>query len=720
MSGPTGYRLSIDGLAQALQVVRFEGHEAISELFEIRVTLSCDDEALAFSQAVGRPAVLTASTERDVRHFHGIVSRFEQGEEGEPLTTYHVTLVPLVYRLLLRRTSRVFEQMSVPDVVRRVLQLAGIPAALTRFVLHGSYAVREHVLQHRESDWAFVSRLLADEGIFYFFDQREDGCVLVIADTPLSHPAITGEAIVPFRGSQGALSGGEHVTAFRYSEQLRPGRVSMRGYSYQHPRLPLASDLRGPGDEALELHEHEDFDEPKSALSHIQQKARVTLEAWQSAGRAADGASTCVRFAAGSKFTLSEHPRDAFNGPYLITRITHLASRAGVDYSYSNKITCIPADVPFRPLPLTKKPVVHGVQTAVVVGPAGEEIHTDALGRVKIHFHWDREGHGDGQSSCWVRVSQAWAGGAMGSVLIPRVGHEVVVDFIDGDLDRPIVIGSVYHGVNLPPVTLPGDRTASTLKSSSVPGGKGSNELRVEDAAGAEEIFVHAQRDLTVDVEHDEQRTVGHDETLLVENDRDKTVQGNEREKIGIDKDIEIGGSRSEQIGAQEWVQVGGNSSKTVAANQSETTGQSRTLTVGANHTEVIGQSLAIMVGASKSEAVTHDSVETVGQDKRSSIDGTYRISVGGPMITGAESSEEHIDTDKTVRVGTRFEITSGKSRVIIEEGGKIIVEGPDVEIRSSGPVKVAGKKLQVKATGPVQIKAAGRIDLKGRRVEVN
>lgn len=720
MLGIADCRLSIDGLAQAPRVLGFEGREAISELFEVQIAVACDDDAVVFGNVVGRAAQLSVRTEHGIRRFHGIVGRVEQGDEGEPLLVYRVTLVPLAYRLLLRRTSRVIEQLSAPDVVRRVLDLAAIPSSSYRFELHGKYAVREHAIQYRESDWAFVSRLLEEEGIFYFFEQGEDRCVLVIADTPFSHPVIQGGAAVPFRGPRGALAGGEHFTALRFAEQLGPARVTMSGYSYRHPSLPLASDLRADGDEGLVIHEHEAFDEPKTALAQLDQKARVTLETWQSSRRAAEGKSTCARLAAGSKVTVTEHPHDAWSGEYLITSVTHSTSGAGEHFVYSNRCDCIPSSVPFRPAKRTPKPLVPGVQTAIVVGPAGEEIHTDALGRVKVQLHWGKEGGADGGSSCWARVRQAWAGGRAGSLVIPRVGEEVVVDFIEGDIDRLLVIGSVSNGVNLPPYTLPGDRTVSGIRSSSVPGGSGANELRIDDQAGAEEVYVHAQRNLATVVENDEERTIRHDATLSVGGDRSKSVQGSETEEIGADRTARIGGDRSEQVGGKEWVQVGGTSSKTVASHQSETTGANRTMTVGQNHTEVVGQNLSVMVGATRSESVGHDSAETVGADKRASVAGTYRISVGGPMITEAESAEDDVQTEKTVRAGTRFEIASGKSRVIIEASGKIVIEGDDVEIRSAGPVKVQGTRLAVKATGPVQIKSAGRVDIKGKRIEVN
>ena len=718
VTGGAAYAFHVDGLSSRLEVVGFEGEEAISELFELRVTLSCAEEALAFADVVGLPATLTLRGGREPRFVHGIVSRFEQGEDGEPLTTYHATLVPSVYRLLLRRTSRIFQQRSVPEIVLDVLAEAGLPESAYRLELHEAYPPREHTIQYRESDWAFVSRLLESEGIFYFFEQREDGCLLVIADTLYAHHPIVGEAKVPFHGSRGALAGGEHLARFRYAEQLRPGRVTMRGYSFQHPQLPLASEQRVPGDAALAIYQHDDFDEPKHAPALVDRRARVALEIEQVTRRLVDGGGTSTRFAAGATFTLAEHPRDAFNGDWLITRVTHHGGGPGV--GYKNRFTCIPADVVFRPTQSTPRPTALGVQTAKVVGPPGEEIYTDAFGRVKVQFHWDREGQWDERSSCWIRVSQAWAGSGWGSLFVPRVGSEVVVDFVEGDLDHPLILGGVYHGTNVPPYGLPADRTASTLKSSSTPGGGGSNELRLEDRTGAERIYVHAERDLTVDVDRDHSTSVGNDETLRVGNDRDKTVDGDEREIIGHDRSIEVGGQHVERIAGDESITVEGESEKIVGASLTESVGANRTLSVGGTQTEVIGAGLSILVRGEKSESIEAASAETVSTDKTSTVGGDLRVSVAGTTATTATTAEEEISGSKTIRVGTRFELIAGQSRIVVERSGKIVIEGPEVEIRSSGPVKVQGDKLQVKSSGAVQVTAATRVDFKGRRIEIN
>ncbi len=408
-----------------------------------------------------------------------------------------------------------------------------------------------------------------------------------------------------------------------------------------------------PGDAALAIYQHDDFDEPKHAPALVDRRARVALETEQATRRLADGSGTSSRFAAGATFTLAEHPRDAFNGDWLITSVTHHGGGPGK--GYTNRFTAIPADVAFRPAQRTPKPTALGVQTAKVVGPPGEEIHTDAFGRVKVQFHWDREGQWDERSSCWIRVSQAWAGSGWGALFVPRVGTEVVVDFVEGDLDHPLILGGVYHGTNVPPYALPADRSASTFKSSSTPGGGGSNELRIEDRTGAERIYVHAERDLTVDVDRDHSTSVGNDETLRVGNDRDKSVDGDEREIIGHDRSIEVGGQHLERIAGDESITVEGASEKTVGASLTESVGANRTLSVGGTQTEVIGAGLSILVRGEKSESIEATSAETVSMDKTSTVGGDLRVSVAGTTATTATTAEEEISGSKTIRVGTRF-----------------------------------------------------------------
>ncbi|MEP7125774.1 MAG: type VI secretion system tip protein TssI/VgrG, partial [Byssovorax sp.] len=425
---------------------------------------------------------------------------------------------------------------------------------------------------------------------------------------------------------------------------------------------------------------------------------------------------------------LSEHGREALNREYLITRIEHqgaepaMAEAGSEQPRYENRFEVIPSDVPFRPALITARPTVKGVQSAVVVGPAGEEIYTDEHGRVKVQFFWDRLGKKDEKSSCWIRVSQVWAGEGWGAMHIPRINQEVLVDFFEGDPDRPIIVGRVYHGTNVPPYGLPASKTRSTIKSNSTPGGNGSNELRFEDKAGSEEIYLHGQKDWTIAIEHDKNQTVGHDETLNVAHDRSAEVGHDQKETIGNDESFSVGHDRA----------------KTVGHDETESIGHDRTIEVAHDHTESIGNNLTLSVAKAKTEEVGDDSTESVGKTRSLSAGKDYAIDVTSNMTTGVGSNQTtDVKLNKTLTVGEKLTITCGDATITVEKGGAITIDGKDltvkasgkvnveatgdVSVKSSGAVKVeATGKVEVKGSGPMELNASGAVKVKGANVGIN
>lgn len=700
------YLFAVLGLSQSLRVARFSGHEGLSELFHFDVILMTDDDAVAFDQVMAQPARLTLrADDGHDRHVHGIVSRFEQGEAGKKLTAYRVTLVPKAFRLLHRADCRIFQELAAPEIIQKVLEGAGLHAGDDfRLSLQGSYAPREYCVQYRESDFDFVSRLMEDEGIYYYFEHHEDRHVMVLGDTKSGSPPIEGDATVLFRASLGALAKGEHVHRFQYAEEMRPGAVTLRDYDFKKPTLLLESKSEAASFAELEIYDYPgSFAKPEAGAS----LARVRLEERQALRRTGEGEGACERFAAGHRFTLAEHGRESFNREYLVTRVDHegveptlMDQGGGGDLvRYENRFQVIPADVPFRPAKVTPKPMIKGVQTAIVVGPAGEEIHTDEHGRVKVQFHWDRLGKKDDKSSCWMRVSQLWAGESWGAMHLPRVKQEVLVDFLEGDPDRPLIVGRVYHGTNVPPYALPANKTRSAIKSSSTPGGDGWNELRFEDKKGSEEIYLHAQKDLTIEVLNDKNQTVGHDETLKVTNNRTKEVGVDQSESIGQDEAIEVGRDRSKSVGRDE----------------AETIGRDRTIEVGSDHTESIGNNLSLSVAKVKTEEVGEDSSEKVGKARSLSVGTSYSVEVGSDMTTKVSASQsEQVDLDKTVKVGGTLTIACGSAKVIIDKSGSVTIQGTSLEVKSDGEVKVTATKVLVSSSGEVKVSATGKVEVKG------
>ncbi|AUX34392.1 MULTISPECIES: type VI secretion system Vgr family protein [Sorangium] len=707
----------VDGLEHELRVTRFEGREGISELFHFDVLVASPEKDIAFTDVVGKPALLTFQIGEQPRFVHGVVASFEQGEEGKRLTAYHATIVPDVARLKHRRNSRIFQALTAPEIIEKVLRAAGIPGEGYRFLLSGVYRAREYCVQYRESDFAFVSRLLEEEGICYYFEHGEGGHVLVFADSPSAHGPIAGEGTVVFRPQLGALFQGEHVSRFRYVERVRSGKVTLRDYNFKKPGLSLESNAQADADDDLEVYDYPgDYDAPGAGSS----LAKIRLEQLQTSRRTGSGESVCPRFVPGQTFTLAEHGRDAFNREYLLVSVHHHGHEPVVDAvtdsdvpAYGNRFQVIPSDVPYRPPSVTPWPTIKGIQTAIVVGPPGEEVYTDEHGRIKVQFHWDREGKKDGQSSCWIRVSQIWAGAAWGAVFLPRIGHEVVVDFLEGDPDRPLVVGSVYHGTNVPPYALPAEKTKSTLKSNSSTGGGGFNELRFEDKKGSEEIFLHGQKDWNIAIEHDKKQWIGNDEMLDVARDRSKVVGNDQSEEIGGHKSIDVAKTHTETIGEDETLSVGGDRAVSVGGDHTESVSGSQSIDVGK------GQSASI--GEDKSESVGGSSSESVAKGKSTSVDEGYTLTVGKDMtVTIGKSAKEDVKEKKTMIIGEKLAIQCGDATITIEKNGNVTVQGKKITVKGEGPVRVEGKKLDVKSEGAVNVEASGNVKIKGSNVGVN
>ncbi len=655
------FAFQIDGVSSPISVARFDGEEAISELFQYHLWLTSSDPALSCEDVVGKTAVLTLSSESTPRHVHGIVSRFSQGEEGKKLTVYRATLVPKAWRLLHRHDARIFQELGVADIIEKVLKGAGLTGDDYRISLQADHPTREYCVQYRESDWAFLSRLMEEEGIFYQFEHDADKHVLVIGDGPQVHAAIDAPATIAYRQPLGAMAHSESVSRFTYTEEIRPGKVTLNDFNFKKPAVAMAASAAGSVDSDLEVYDYPgDYEVPDGGS----QLAKIRLEEWQSLRKVAHGASGCARLTAGYRFTLSEHSHDAHNREYLVTRlhrrgVQQQMGEGGGDRgeAYASDFHAVPADVPFRPLRRTPRPTVNGVQTAVVVGPDGEEIYTDEHGRVKVHFPWDRLGNKDEKSSCWIRVSQSWAGPGWGAMSIPRVGHEVIVDFVEGDPDRPIIVGRVYHGTNKPPYTLPDDMTKSTWKSCTSTGGDGYNEIRFEDKKDKEELFIHAQKDWTISVEHDKTETVGKDEKVTIDGNADRSVSGDQSEAISGDRNI----------------------------------------TVDGDHAESISGDMSIAVDGDKDEEVSKNSKEKVTKDKTVTVSGAYKLSV-----------------DDTIT------IKCGDGKVTVEKDGTVTIKGKDITLKGDGTIKLQGQKLELKADSTVQIEASGAAKLKGSGVDIN
>jgi type VI secretion system secreted protein VgrG len=451
-----------------------------------------------------------------------------------------------------------------------------------------------------------------------------------------------------------------------------------------------------------------------------QDYVKARLEALQCDTQTGHGAGDIRGLVAGNLFKLVQFPIESQNKEYLIVSTsfdvannpfgTGDSPEGGEEderrfrWSFSG----IDSKVPFRPLLTTSQPRVEGVQTAMVVGPGGEEIHTDKYGRVKVQFHWDREGANDEKSSCWVRVAQLWAGSGWGAIHIPRIGQEVIVDFLEGDPDRPIITGRVYNGESPPPYALPAEKTKSGIKSRSSKGGTAANfnEFRFEDKKGNEEVYLHAEKDLNSVVENDETRTVGHDRTTEIGNDETITVKHDRTEKVDNDEDITIVGNRTEDVGKDETVTVSGSRSLTVALNDSNTIGMAHELAVGASDTTTVGASQSISVGGSRSISV--------GGTQSTSISGESSLQVSKDQtveITGKRSLK--VGKEEFIEIGKKLSIT-------VADEISIVTGDASITMKKNGDITIKGKNITLDGSGKVNVKASGDVIIKGSKIAQN
>ena len=428
------------------------------------------------------------------RGIYGFVSQFTQTRQDSRFTYYRAEMVAWLWFLSQTSDCRIFQNKTVPEIIIQIFQEFGFRDFRNAF--QSTYEPREVVVQYRESDFNFLSRLMEQAGIFYFFEHERGKYTLVMADNPAAHPILPGTPTVSYQPENASGAERDVVTRFAIKQKWRPGKYAMNDYNFELPSTDLevasTSRLEVGGSRRYELYEY-----PGDYRSKAQGEtlARIRLQELESISPIMSGTSTRRAMAAGYRFTLTGHDRQDLNQSYVIINVHHEAkvgngASAGDIETYTNDFMAIPLAVPFRPLRLTPEPVVRGPETGVVVGPKGEEVFVNEYGRVKVQFQWDRQGKNDENNSGWIRVAQPWAGKQWGTLFIPRVGDEVLIEFLHGDLHRPVVLGSLYNGKDRPPVSLPAGRTITTIKSSSTTGGGGANEMRFEDKKGSEEIYL--------------------------------------------------------------------------------------------------------------------------------------------------------------------------------------------------------------------------------------
>jgi len=514
-----------------LVVERLSGTEELSRPYEFKLELLSTNLSVDMKDLLRKPATVTLqlAEESQKRYFHGFFAGIRQKEQThEDFVIYEAVLVPSIWFLSLDQDCRIFQNQSVPDIVQAVLKGAGISDFNMK--LTSSYPQREYCVQYRESNLNFVSRLLEEEGIFYYFVHEENKHTIIFHDHSQSlDPCQYQEKAAYGFSPEGVHGMKDGIWRFDRLEQVHTGKVTLRDYDFEKPKTSLETSVSGPDKDKEEIYNY-----PGSYVdrSDGDRYARLRLEEREARQFIGEGTSRCRAFHPGYKFKLEDHYRKDTNKDYVLISVSHeildttYRSSEYPAHNYENSFRAIPKEIAYRPPLRTMKPVVQGSQTAVVVGPSGDEIWVDKYGRVKVQFHWDRIGKKDENSSCWVRVAQSWAGKNWGWVTIPRMGQEVLVDFLEGDPDRPIITGRVYNADQMPPYTLPANQTQSGIKSrSSKQGGSSNyNEIRFEDLKGSEMITIHAEKDMETEVEHDDSQNVQNDRTIKVDGKHTETI----------------------------------------------------------------------------------------------------------------------------------------------------------------------------------------------------
>ncbi len=749
------YNFRLHGWAGApWHVRRFELVEALNAPYQLTLELIVDEPQIDLDDLLGDTCTLDLERGLSLRTIYGVVLAADDLGRAAGRHQIRLTIGPALALLAQRVDTRAWQDCSAVEILREVL--AGPLDELGRSVRLGGlrtsdYPRRDYCVQFRESDLDFAARLMEEEGIAYFFDHTGNYEALVLVDDNRDFTALSTDRPIDIIVTEPEMAPAESVQRFVWGRRLRSTAVTQRNFDWQAPQAPITAahpgaDLRG---RSREVYEHDDIVYPGDGERH----ARLKHERLAIGGHHAAGSSNITGLAPGTWFELHGHARAELDDRYLVTRIVHrgdlpdaaILAVSGEGPRYINEFECIPLEVPFRPPRLHRKPRVSGLQTAIVTGPAGEEVHCDEHGRIKVLPHWDRLSPADETSSWWVRVAHAVAGSGWGCFFLPRIGMEVILDFLDGDPDRPLVVGCVYNGQNGPPYSLPADKTKTTIKSNTSPGGNGSNELRFEDQAGAEEVYLHAQKDWNTTVENNRSLNIGANETNSVGANRTRTVGMNETVTVGMNETVTVGMNQTLTVGMNITQTCGANLTRTVGANetvniklnQDETIGVDQSLTVKGSRTKSVSGSEAASVGGGRNHSVAQSETISVGGAQAVSVGGQQVISVGedqattvkknhaltvalasaetiglGKVLTiGAGYQEsvglvlnttvgvahlEQAGTTRKILAGQSIELICGGSRLILDASGKVSLTGTNIELTASGPVRINGAVIDL------------------------
>ncbi|WP_371823266.1 type VI secretion system Vgr family protein [Paracoccus sp. Z118] len=759
--------------ADQLMFASMEGQDEISTCFAFVLTAVSPDPDLDPARLLGRSVTVSIGAAAPVRHLNAIATDFGFTEMEGDLAQYRATLRPALWLLTLSTSNRIFQNKSAVEIVEDVLR--SYPQVKFALRLQRSYPPRDYCVQYGETDLAFVQRLLEHEGIFYFFEHSEDGHLLVLGDDSTRLEPAEDLDEIPWQPDERAnFLDGNFIVQWAGTASLRTSKFAHTDYDFEKPSANLLAQAKDADSFSEAKTEAYHYPGNYTAFGRGDDLAGLRVEELQAPRRRASARATAPGLRPGVSFALTDFPRAAENGSYVVLRAGYRMwdgqyqagmrqpgmGRAEVGCEVTVELQ--PAALPFRPERRTPRPRMTGPQTAVVVGPAGAEIFTDKYSRVKVQFHWDREGRKDAASSCFMRVSAAWAGAGWGFIQIPRIGQEVIVDFLEGDPDQPLIVGRLYNAEQMPPYPLPGSATQSGWKSNSSPGGGGWNELRFEDKKGAEEVYFQAEKDHTELVKNDETRKIGHDWKEDVGHDAGQSVGHDRQESVGNDKATKVGRHREVNIGVNDTETVGADRSLTVGGDETIHVVGSSGESIDRNHTQTVGIAQMVLVKAGRTDKVGLVESRVVGSHQTLTVGQKRSVRVGGKQahhvqnddsttVVGAQSfkiGKDHateVGASQTLKVATDQSTSVGGSRAVkvakdqahdvtgnvaLTSGKTINIEAADeitlkcgdasIMLKKDGTVLVKGNNLTQQASGKITGKADGDMIFTASKIHQN
>ncbi|QPC94480.1 type VI secretion system Vgr family protein [Mesorhizobium sp. INR15] len=758
--------------ADLLTFTHLVGRDEISRCFAYSVGFVSTSFDIDPLKMLGGPVSVEGESDPK-RWFSGLVSEFRLTRTEDRLAYYEAVIRPWLWFLGNTTDCRIFQNMSVVEIVEKIFSKYGTAKFEKR--LQGSYPPREYCVQYDETDLDFVQRLLEHEGILYFFEHDEGKHTLVLADAMSKLKPAPGYEKVPYHHEgHSSRHEVEYINDWTPGSAVRPGAYAHTDYDFEKPGADLMAKSAQPFS-----HKEASGENYRHRGAHLEVKrgdslAAIRREEIQAVHQRVAAVGTVRGLFSGCTFKLHGFPRDDQNQEYLVVsaeyRLFDHGYRAHTDVdgeNYKVILGLAPTKLTFRPPRITPRPIMRGPQTATVVGPSGEEIFTDKYARVKVQFHWDRLGKKDQNSSCFVRVSQTWAGSGWGFIQIPRIGQEVIIDFLEGDPDLPIITGRVYNASEMPPYGLPGNATQSGWKSNSSKGGGGYNELMFEDKAGSELVNFQAQKDHHLLVKHDRKKLVQHDQSDRIDHDAKHSVGHNLDEDVGNNKTVKVGVNQTTNIGSNDTETVGSNRSLTVGANETIHVVANSTENIDANHSQTVGIVQTVTVGAARVDSVGAAETRTVGGLQANTIGATRSVTVGLSQSHSIGTADSwNVGAAQTITVGADQSVTIGSAQTfsvgaarsasiaaddsteiggghalkvgkgsgiqitedsLIKVGKKLMIDAGDeitlvcgdasINMKKDGTISIKGKDIRIQGSGDVQVKADGDVKIKGSNV---